>query len=274
MLGASSLFPSRRASAAFPRSLQAAPPEPSGKAIPACVVGEPLRPRAAGGDTARVPSVRLLSLFSPTPNAPLLCPPSLIGCPEAERLSGGPIGTRFPTGFHGPAPEAAGGGTLTAPIGRQLRGRSEAGQSSAAAVGRAALQRRERLCVRSPRSPAAPHCPWPPGGDPGRTSRVSTASLGSAGRLARAAPRVGGEDARSLSARDGHVLTPVSGTLGLPAGPSSPRLGFTRIVFAFPHLGGGELARGGKGRHPSLEGAVRRETSQWRPGEVPGAEWK
>lgn len=49
-------------------------------------------------------------------------------------------------------------------------------------------------------------------------------------------------------------------------GPSSPRLGFTRIVFAFPHLGGGELVRGGQGRYPSLEGAVKRGTSQWRSG--------
>lgn len=97
---------------------------------------------ATGREAARVPSVLLLSLFSPTPNAPLLYPPPLIGRLEAERLSGGPIGARFPTGSRGPAHKAAGRGALTAPIGRRRAGRSAAGPSSAAAVGRPALQRR------------------------------------------------------------------------------------------------------------------------------------
>lgn len=250
----------------FPPLSLAWPPEPRGKAAPERPAPASLQPRAPSRDAARVPSVRLLSLSSPTPNAPLLYPPSLIGRPEAERLSGGPIGVRFPTGSRGPAPEAAGGGTLTPPIGRRQAGRSAAGPSSAAAVGRAALQRGDRLGARSLRSPAAPHCPRPHRGDPGRASWVSTAGLGGPGRLARAAPRDDDEDARSRFARDGHVLTPISRTLGLPAGPSSPRLSFTRIVFVFTHLGGGELARGGKRRHPSREGAVRRETSQRRPG--------
>lgn len=201
------------------------------------------QPGATGRDAVRVPSVLLLSLSSPTPNAPLLYPPPLIGRLEAERLSGGPIGARFPTGSRGPAPEAAGRGALTAPIGRRRAGRSAAGPRSAAAVGRAALQRLERLGARSPRSPASPHCPRPRRGDPGRASRVSTAGLEGARRLSEAAPRDRGADALSRSARGGHVLTPVSRTLGLPAGPSSARLGFTRIVFVFTHLEGEEPVR-------------------------------
>lgn len=61
---------------------------------------------AGSQDAARASSVRLLSLSSPTLNAPLPCPPPPIGWPEAERLSAAPIGARFPTGFRGPAPEA------------------------------------------------------------------------------------------------------------------------------------------------------------------------
>lgn len=74
-----------------------------------------------GPDAAQVPGVRLLSHSSPTLNAPLPCPPPRIGWTEAERLSAAPIGARFPTGFRGPAPEAAGPGALTVPIGRRRR---------------------------------------------------------------------------------------------------------------------------------------------------------
>lgn len=76
-----------------------------------------------GPDAAQVPGVRLLSHSSPTLNAPLPCPPPRIGWTEAERLSAAPIGARFPTGFRGPAPEAAGPGALTVPIGRRRAGR-------------------------------------------------------------------------------------------------------------------------------------------------------
>lgn len=76
-----------------------------------------------GPDAAQVPGVRLLSHSSPTLNAPLPCPPPRIGWTEAERLSSAPIGARFPTGFRGPAPEAAGPGALTVPIGRRRAGR-------------------------------------------------------------------------------------------------------------------------------------------------------
>lgn len=162
-------------------------------------------------------------------------------------MSGGPIGARFPTGSRCPAPEAAGGGALTAPIGRPRAGSSLAGRAAPPPSG-------AQLC-----SSAAPRTPWRPQpqgpGDPAscpapsRRSRTTVAGEyrgpGGRGRPAGAAPADGGEDAQSLGARAGHVLTPVSRTLGLPAGPSSPRSGFPRIVFVFTHLGGGEI-RGGE----------------------------
>lgn len=147
-----------------------------------------LNSRAPGTEAARVPSVLPFSLSSPTPNAPLLYPPCLIGRPEAERLSGGPIRARFPTGSLGPAHEAASPGTLTAPIGRPRAGPSAAWRSSAAAVGRAALQHRYRLGPRSPGIPVFPHCPRRR--NPGRASRVSTAALRAlAGRSHSQVPR-------------------------------------------------------------------------------------
>lgn len=76
-----------------------------------------------GHDAAQVSCVRLLSLSSPTLNAPLPGPPLPIGWPEAERLSAAPIRARFPTGFRGPAPAAACPGALTVPIGRRRAGR-------------------------------------------------------------------------------------------------------------------------------------------------------
>lgn len=162
--------------------------------------------RCGARDTGLVPSVHSVSLSVLTPNAPLLHPPLLIGRLEAERWSGRPIRARFPTDARGHAPR---GGRRRRPDSSHWQTRRRAGleraavRSSAAAVGRAALQRGERLGARSlagrPRI-----VPGPDRGDPGRASQTGEyrARGGRArGRLAGASPdprrSAVSEDARS-----------------------------------------------------------------------------
>ncbi|CAO2632314.1 hypothetical protein LEMLEM_LOCUS21736 [Lemmus lemmus] len=72
-------------------------------------------------------------------------------------MSAAPIGVRFPTGFRGPAPEAAGPGALTVPIGRQRAGRRAEQRRCRRARSSAA-----RLTLRRPhpQGPSGPALCW------------------------------------------------------------------------------------------------------------------
>lgn len=158
-----------------------------------CTAGiPPVTGPTRGPDAAQVPGVRLLSHSSLTLNAPLPCPPPRIGWTEAERLSAAPIGARFPTGFRGPAPEAAGPGALTVPIGRRRAGRRAEQRRCRRVRGSAAPLRLRRPPPREPSGPAL--CP---ARSPRSWVNVTGEyrGLSRAGRLARGSTRDGDENA-------------------------------------------------------------------------------